>query len=256
MRTICDAVASWGWEDFVVKITQNTLFLVNQESSPPPQLELLMEDFGTLVLNLPRMPTLPPPNPPPSELLMENFVTFGFELTKTPAPRIGISMEDLGTSVLSLPRISPSTPELELLMVDIEGDWCVETNWQLLQISSHYNRKTISVSTTSEQENNRNNGSHQFSTFHILKCRSSAQNCQSCHQGCSYLRFQQELHFKVNNFKSGCFQNCSGFTVIIFNFVLASHFFYPERLQQFSLVQQQSFHRQRLHRTVELVLTT
>ena len=58
---------------------------------------------------------------------------------------------------------------------------------------------------------------------------------------------------KVNNFKFKGFQNCSGFTVIIFNFVPASHFFSPEILRQFPLVQQQSFHRQRLHRTVELV---
>ena len=48
---------------------------------------------------------------------------------------------------------------------------------------------------------------------------------------------------KVNNFKFKGFQNCSGFTVIIFNFVPASHFFSPEILRQFTLVQQQSFHR-------------
>ena len=47
------------------------------------------------------------------------------------------------------------------------------------------------------------------------------------------LTFDQESHFKFINFKSKGFQNCSGFTVIIFNFVLASHHFSPERLRQF-----------------------
>ena len=37
---------------------------------PPPELELLMEDLGTLVLNLPRIPLTPPP--PELELLIED----------------------------------------------------------------------------------------------------------------------------------------------------------------------------------------
>ena len=49
-------------EDFVVKITQNTLFLAKNTPSPDmnglwvkayQELKLLMEDLGTLILSLP-----------------------------------------------------------------------------------------------------------------------------------------------------------------------------------------------------------
>ena len=56
---------------------------------------------------------------------------FSSELTintqSPPTQGLGLLMEDLGTLVLSWPRIAPPS-ELELLMEDCAGDWCVETN--------------------------------------------------------------------------------------------------------------------------------
>ena len=76
----------------------------------PQEMELLMdglwvkayqEDLGTSVLTLPRIP-----------------------------PELELCMKNLGTLVLSLPRIPPPphTQELEFLMEDFAGNWCVETN--------------------------------------------------------------------------------------------------------------------------------
>ena len=60
------------WMDFESELTMNT-----PHTHIPTQIELLMEDLGTSVLNLP----------------------------KIPPPRLELVNEDLGTLVLSLPRI-------------------------------------------------------------------------------------------------------------------------------------------------------
>ena len=89
---------------------------------PPPQLEHL-DDLWTLVLSLPRIS--PPPQPTPElELLLEDFGTLvlGYQESH-------FFLADFGPLVLGLPRINPPPPPaFELLLEDSKGDWCEETN--------------------------------------------------------------------------------------------------------------------------------
>ena len=99
---------------FFVKITQKTLFLVNQECPPPSQIGT---SHGELMAFGSEFTKNPSPRIGTSHGRLRDC---GSELTKnTPSPRIGTSHGGLWDFGSEFSKNTPS-PELELVMEDLE----------------------------------------------------------------------------------------------------------------------------------------